>query len=48
MKTKTNILRGLSSLINKTSDFELVLVVLAIAMVFMYIGWEFGRFYARI
>lgn len=48
MKIKINILSGLSRLINKLNHFELVLVVLSIAMGFMYIGWELGRAYARV
>ncbi|WP_158250491.1 hypothetical protein [Aquimarina sp. I32.4] len=47
MKTKINILSDLSKLINRLSDLELVLVILSIAMGFMYIAWELGRAYAR-
>ena len=47
MKTKINILRSLSRLIDKLSDLEVVSIALSIAMGFMYIGWELGRAYAR-
>ncbi|GGX07869.1 hypothetical protein [Aquimarina muelleri] len=47
MKTKTNILNTVSKSISKLSDLELVVLVFAMAMAFMYVGWELGKAYAR-
>ena len=47
MKNKIDVLNKLSKSIDKLSDLGIVVIVLAIAMVLMQVGWELGRAYAR-